>query len=823
MTAPASLELQEPDRPYPGLRPYDRHESVLFFGRREHVETILEKLSSHRFLMLLGVSGCGKSSLARAGLIPALELGQLRSAGDRWRAATMRPGRSPVRNLADALLAPGILGDDGPLEQEARVTESNGLVAPLVLSTLFRGPRGLMDVLSKPLSPGAGPALPEGQNLLLLVDQFEEILRFRREGDERDRSEADAFIALLLESSGQRRVPIYVILTMRSDYLADCAVFRNLTESINESQFWTPRLTRKQRRAAIEGPARVFGGRVEESVVNDLLNDTGNDVDQLPLMQHALMRMWSIATSDPTTVGAAGDRPVVLTPEAYKRIGRIDSALSSHAEEIYAAMDPTRQATAEALFRCLTEPSEGKLDTKRRCRLDEVVEVARVPLEQVAEVIEEFRGPDSNFIMPSRPTPLRPDTLLEISHECLIRKWDRLKGWVERELEVVEYGRHVAQTARYWQNGKAELWRKSQLDDALSWWSRAKDSPQWAARYKINVDLIDDFLREGEAMRRKAVFRILSLDGGGIRSAFTASILATLEEVTGKRIVEHFDLITGTDMGGVIAIALGMGVSAQEVSNFFHLYGPRIFGPRGFLADLLRPFRQFFGPKYSPAGLREALTSLLGDKTLGDSRCRLVIPAYDIILGTVHKFKTSHQVGFRSDGAISAVEIALAATAGLTYFPPHTIPGVGTFIDGMVWAICPVLTGLFEAIDVLNRDPADIRLLSLSTTSYRRKSRRRPADGLLEWLPIFLDALILGQEEAAVTGAKSLLSGGLFYRIDYAAPSGAFAWDDSARVEELVALGRHVALKEEYLEVVSRSFLAEKTSEQFQPEPATYP
>jgi hypothetical protein len=260
--------------PYPGLRPFRSDETGIFFGREAQVDALLEKLDHFRFLAVIGASGCGKSSLVRAGMIPALETGLLARAGVRWQVATMRPGERPLRRLAEALFTPSALS----LEPEPEAVA-------FLHATLRRGPRGLVEVLHD-------TPLPEGTNLLLLVDQFEEIFRYRQQGDS---DEADAFVALLLATAAQHDVPVYVVVTMRSDFLGDCAVFHGLPEAINAGQFLTPRLTREQRREAIVGPAMVFGGQVEPALVNRLLNDTGEELDQLPLLQHVLMRMWTRA------------------------------------------------------------------------------------------------------------------------------------------------------------------------------------------------------------------------------------------------------------------------------------------------------------------------------------------------------------------------------------------------------------------------------------------------------------------------------------------------------------------------------------------------
>ncbi len=232
---------------------------MVFFGRDTQVDQLLERLGRQRFVAVVGTSGCGKSSLVHAGLIPALGTGLLGSAGARWAVATMRPGDRPLWRLAQALLDPAVLGPAwSDLEHPAAQLHA----------MLQRGPLGLVEVLAE--SPLSG-----GRKLLLLVDQFEELFRYRREG-EGQRDEANAFVSLLLASARATEGTMYVVLTMRSDYLGDCALFDGLPEALNDSQFLTPKLTRAQRQQAIEGPARVFEGRAEPALVARILNDMGS-------------------------------------------------------------------------------------------------------------------------------------------------------------------------------------------------------------------------------------------------------------------------------------------------------------------------------------------------------------------------------------------------------------------------------------------------------------------------------------------------------------------------------------------------------------------
>ncbi len=553
--------------PYPGLRPFLSNEVDIFFGRQDQIDQILEKLANHRFLGVVGISGCGKSSLALAGVIPAIQCGLIATAGSRWRVATMKPGDRPMANLATALLQQGVLdrGDFQESTSPAETVSEHGPIRAAVLATLSRGPLGLAEVLTRPLTPGGGPALPPNFNLLLLVDQFEEIFRFRRpsepkpaERDDADRDEADAFVSLLLESARQDRVSVYVMLTMRSDYLGDCAVFNGLPERLNDSQFLTPRLSAKQRAEAIECPAKVRGGRVDRNLVSKLLGDMGPEPDQLPLMQHALMRLWDLALLRPR----ADDGRIEMTLADYQAIGGLAQELERHAEEIYQSLaDPAavaaprpdswsdpknarasgeeplptkQQRIAEALFRCLSERETGgrslRRDVRRPTKLGVVADVAGVTPEEVAVVVEAFRAPRVNFVTPSDGA-LDSETLLDISHESLIPRWKRLRGWVADEARSAEIYRRLEDSARRQRDGTAGYLYSPELNDVTNWSETRQPTLEWSRRYGIDYDLAKEFLITSQ---KKDKFRRLR------RNAFALSLtLAAMAILIGLAAIRH--------------------------------------------------------------------------------------------------------------------------------------------------------------------------------------------------------------------------------------------------------------------------------------------
>jgi uncharacterized protein len=321
-----------------------------------------------------------------------------------------------------------------------------------------------------------------------------------------------------------------------------------------------------------------------------------------------------------------------------------------------------------------------------------------------------------------------------------------------------------------------------------------------------------------------SVFRVLCLDGGGIMGAFAASVLATLEESTGKRLVDHFDLITGTSTGGIIAVGLGMGQTARQICDFYVRQGPSIFPTGGVLGGWMKGIRHFFRPKFSPGPLRKAITEVTSQRPLRESAARLVIPAYNVDLGRVWLFKTPHTALRTGDGLLPAADVALATSAAPTYFPAHNIPGQGTFIDGGVWANCPTAVGVTEAVRFLGQELRDIWVLSVSTTNYPfHISTRARLGGILGWNKTVIDTLMFGQAEGAMRYAQNLVggtiaSGGRFHRIDFVTAPNIYSIDNVRAVRELVETGASIAGSVEHLRPVREHFLNGKPVSKYVPQ-----
>lgn len=481
--------------PFPGLRPFELDEEHLFFGREGQADELLVRLNRTRFLGVVGTSGSGKSSLVRAGLLPSLYSGFLSDASSGWRVAILRPGSSPIRNLAEALNDLEVFGVE-PASDDAIIRTA------LTESTLRRGALGLVEVTRQ-------ARMETHENLLVVVDQFEEIFRFKQQAKSLEaENEAAAFVKLLLSAAKQREIPIFVVLTMRSDFLGDCAQFRDLPEALNESQYLIPRLTRDQLRRAIEGPVAVGGASITPQLVNRLLNDVGDNPDQLPILQHALMRTWDYWQS-------CGELGAPIDLKHYEAIGSMKNALSLHADEIYAALpDEQSRDIAKIIFQCLTDRVTDNRDVRRPTALDEIQAVVDTELDEIVAVIEEFRKPRCSFLMPPRGIVLHSDSVIDISHESLMRNWERLQQWMEEEAESARIYQRLAESAILFQSQQTGPLRDPELATALDWKKSKRLNAAWAYRYSSNLDQVIYYLdssvitKEDEAKGSQTYLRL---------------------------------------------------------------------------------------------------------------------------------------------------------------------------------------------------------------------------------------------------------------------------------------------------------------------------
>ncbi len=473
------MQISDRFNPFPGLRPFRSDEDRVFFGREKQLDDLLRKLRTTRLVTVLGTSGSGKSSLVYSGLIPSLQSGYMVKAGSNWGIAVLRPGSDPIGNLVDALDTPALAGKSGELQEMYRL---------FLEATLRRSSRGLISCFEE-------ARLPTHKNVLVVVDQFEELFRFKHSREVDNASDdALAFVKLLLEATAQSEIPIYVVLTMRSDFLGDCLEYPGLPEKINEGQYLIPRMTRDELRLAIKGPVAVSNATIAPRLVTRLLNDVGDDADQLPILQHALMRTWDRWAAD----GANGT-PLDLSH--YDAVGTMEEALSLHADEAYNELDADGKLIAERLFKTLTDTTTDPRGIRRPTRVDTVSKIAETTEDTVIAVADLFRKQGRTFLMPPGDVALTGGSILDISHESLMRVWKRLGIWAEEENAAGERYLEVAAAAARWEQGLAGLWRDPELEIGLKWREHNDPTDAWAKQYAPEFGRAIRFLEESKAAR----------------------------------------------------------------------------------------------------------------------------------------------------------------------------------------------------------------------------------------------------------------------------------------------------------------------------------
>lgn len=477
--------------PFPGLRPFDEPDAYLFFGREAQVSKLLGRLRTQRFVAVVGTSGSGKSSLVRAGLQAALHRGSMSGAGSRWRIAVMRPESTPITNLARALDTVGLPG-----YAEGRTNAGDGLTRAI----LDRGSLGLVDVVAQATDQA-------GTRVLIIVDQFEELFRFADESRERNADEAAAFVKLLIVASESKASEIYVLLTMRSDYIGSCAQYRGLAEKINDGLFLIPRMTRDQLAQAIDGPVEVSGAKISPVLVNRLINDVGDDPDQLPVLQHVLMRSWDEWKRNLQPGESINDKN-------YEDTGGVENALSTHADEVLATLSPSRQEIAERLFKALTRRIGEQDPVRRPIAFATACAVVGAPPGELMVVVDAFRAPGCTFLMPPSNERIKDDTKLDISHESLIRIWKKLRAWVDDEAHSAEIYERLARAARSNERREAGLLREPELSAAAAWRDGKQPNEAWGATYGAGYDRAIRFL--DRSIRARGVRRIAAVTGGTV-------------------------------------------------------------------------------------------------------------------------------------------------------------------------------------------------------------------------------------------------------------------------------------------------------------------
>jgi WD40 repeat protein/energy-coupling factor transporter ATP-binding protein EcfA2 len=458
--------------PFPGLRPFAPEESDLFFGREKESEEVLKKLLKNRFVTVIGASGSGKSSLIYCGVLPNVR--NLETGGSSsWKIIMFRPGNDPIGNLGNSI------------RENISGAEADTISQENIILDIHLNSDGISSALNKYLIRG-------DEKVLLVVDQFEELFRYSAlDASESKGSNTAEFVEKLVSAILQPEARIFTIITMRSDFIGECAHYQGLTQLINNSNYLVPHMDSENYRQAIEGPVKYAGAKIELKLVETLLNHIGDRTDQLPVLQHALMRTWTYwqELDEP-------DRPISNID--YESVGTMSDAMSRHANEAYEELGQRGKEICEKMFKTITEKGTDNKGIRHPSSVTTLKSVIQCSSEELFDVVEKFRIQSRSFITPRQEVPLSDDSIIDLSHESLMRLWDRLREWVDDEAASVQMYLRLSEASAMYQQGKTSLWRPPDLQLAINWRDQHKPTLAWAQRYDPAFERAMVYLRTSE-------------------------------------------------------------------------------------------------------------------------------------------------------------------------------------------------------------------------------------------------------------------------------------------------------------------------------------
>ena len=495
---PITEQMLTVPNPYKGLRAFQEADVLDFFGREALTAHLLKQLASSplkgeergtgdsRFLAVVGPSGSGKSSVVNAGVLPALRRGAL-PGSDKWFIVEMLPGRHPLEELEIGLLRIAAHQPGGLMEQLRRDERGLARAARLVLPS-------------------------DDSTLLLIIDQFEEVFTLVE-----NKTEARHFLDSLYAAVMDPRSPVRVILTLRADFYDRPLMFPDFSELMSKRTEVVVPLTTEELSHAIAGPAERVGGRLEPSLVTDIIADIKEQPGALPLLQYALTELFERREGR------------LLTRQAYQSIGGVMGALGRRAEEVYAALDQNGQAMACQLFLRLVTLGEGTEDTRRRVLRSELTSLTIgeriISSAALREQAADDGKPSSSFGLSPSATmdavieafgksrllsfdrdPLTRNPTVEVAHEALLYEWKRLREWLDAGRTDLRMQRLLAAAASEWTAAERDpsfLLQGMRLAQFEGWAAETKIALTQDERTFLDASLAERQAREAEEAARQ--------------------------------------------------------------------------------------------------------------------------------------------------------------------------------------------------------------------------------------------------------------------------------------------------------------------------------
>ncbi len=491
--------------PYRGLKYFDIGDAHLFFGREAVTEWLVDDVrkplragsEAPRFVAILGASGSGKSSLARAGLYAALKKGAIEGSENWLFVPPLRPGANPLESLEIEFL-------------KAAAGSPHLASVATHLKELATNPAALHRAARQLVSDSSPP-----RRVFLFVDQFEEIFTECDKAGLRSQ-----FLAALLYAARERGGPVIVVLAMRADFYPKVAAFEELARVMDQHQFLIGPMSEAELRQAIEVPAYRAGADFDPGLVDKLIEDVRGQPGALPLLQHALAALWRERINGRQ-----------LTHDAYLKMGGLSGALEKHANKIFDDLTPAEQKLCEHLFLRLVHPGEGAEDTKRRVPLAELTSSGNPVV--VAKLIATLAQEDNRLIVTEggggqkSDAPVAPDAknnlhsaspaYVEVAHEALIRSWSRLRKWIDADRSGLRTHRRLTEAAKEWED-------KRRHPEFLYSSGRLAIAREWAVKHRDQLTKLEDEFLAASQKEENRVARARK----STKAVLTALVIALL-------------------------------------------------------------------------------------------------------------------------------------------------------------------------------------------------------------------------------------------------------------------------------------------------------
>lgn len=457
--------------PFPGLRPFTPEDSEVYFGRDSECEELLSALLKNGYATVIGAAGVGKTSLVFGGLIGKI-LAANNENKSQWRIINTTPGNDPFGNLAAAILgcSTGAIDNDGNAA---------------LLSDLYNEDTTLDFIIKKHLPKTEGKTL-------IVIDQFEELFRyFLQTKPEENIRAVSRYNDLIVNSAGAGDKAIYILITIRSEFLGEISRFRDLAKLINKSSLLLSEMKDECLRDAIKGPAALQGVEIEPGLCDRLIKDSARIPFRMPVLAHVMMRtynFWKSGSHDNRLIGS----------DSYESTGQIGNALDMHCEELYNSLDLHEKEICSSVFRALTSKTRDGRSSLNATSLSTLQSVARCSARELDDFLAKFSGGENSIFVTRRHNSSIGNDFVDLQSECVTTRWNRLKEWIEAESSARDMYLKLSDSSALYQQGKANLLKQPELGLALAWRDKFKPYLAWAVQYNPAFERAMVYLRTSE-------------------------------------------------------------------------------------------------------------------------------------------------------------------------------------------------------------------------------------------------------------------------------------------------------------------------------------